>query len=303
MKAVLDTKPDSGYDDEIANRYHFPSQYRARLTRCIGDWVVFRRPRAGGGDLAYFAVGRINRIDADAQDSKLHYAIIEDFLPFDTPVPWRQGGRYAERSLREVQEQSQIGARLRGNAVRQLEAHDFNEIVAFGLSKTLLPENARKLGLDESSIDPATKSLIEEYALPGERRVEEMLVNRKIRDARFRAAVCEAYEDRCAVTGLQIINGGGRAEVQAAHVWPVKDGGPDIVQNGIALSATAHWLFDRHLISLSDDYRLLVSHNKVPPEFRNLFPAENQQIHLPEEPRLWPRQAYVEMHRERFVSG
>ncbi len=264
--------------------------------------MIKKCSRAGRGDLAYFAVGRINRIDADAQDPKLYYAIIEDFLPFDTPVPWTRNGRYAERSLREVQEQSQIGARLRGNSVRHLETSDFNEIVEFGLSKTLLQENAIKLGLDDGSIDPATKLLIDEYALPGERRIEEILVNRKIRDARFRGAVCEAYEDQCAVTGLRIINGGGRAEVQAAHVWPVKDGGPDIVQNGIALSATAHWLFDRHLISLSDDYRLLVSHNKVPTELRNLFPAENQQIHLPKEPRHWPQQKYVEMHRERFVS-
>jgi putative restriction endonuclease len=43
------------------------------------------------------------------------------------------------------------------------------------------------------------------------------------------------------------------------------------VQNGLALSGTVHWLFDRHLISLTDDYRLLVSHNKVPAELRGLF--------------------------------
>ena len=69
----------------------------------------------------------------------------------------------------------------------------------------------------------------------------------------------EAYEGRCAVTRLRIINGGGRAEVQAAHVWAVQHGGPDTVRNGIALSSTVHWLFDRHLISLDQDYRLLVA--------------------------------------------
>ena len=55
-------------------------------------------------------------------------------------------------------------------------------------------------------------------------------------------------------TGLRLVNGGGRADVEAAHIWPVAEGGPDIVQNSIALSATCHWLFDRHLISLRDDY-------------------------------------------------
>jgi hypothetical protein len=63
-----------------------------------------------------------------------------------------------------------------------------------------------------------------------------------MRDANFRYHVCGAYENRCAVTGLAIINGGGRAEVQAAHIWPVAAGGPDVVQNGIALSSTVHWL-------------------------------------------------------------
>ena len=83
--------------------------------------------------------------------------------------------------------------------------------------------------------------------------------------------MCDAYDNICAVTKLRIVNGGGKAEVQAAHIWPVAAGGPDVVQNGIALSGTAHWLFDRHLISLTDDYRLLVSHNKVPKELQGLF--------------------------------
>jgi putative restriction endonuclease len=31
------------------------------------------------------------------------------------------------------------------------------------------------------------------------------------------------------------------------------------VNNGIALSGTAHWMFDRGLISLSDDLQILIS--------------------------------------------
>ena len=81
----------------------------------------------------------------------------------------------------------------------------------------------------------------------------------------------------------------GKAEVQAAHIWSVADGGPDIVQNGIALSATCHWLFDRHLISLGDEYGLLVSHNRVPSAFRSLFENQIDRIHLPSDKRLWPR--------------
>jgi putative restriction endonuclease len=58
----------------------------------------------------------------------------------------------------------------------------------------------------------------------------------------------------------------GNAEAHAAHILPVVDGGPDIVQNGIALSGTIHWLFDYYLISLTEDHRLVVAENGVPSE-------------------------------------
>jgi putative restriction endonuclease len=76
-----------------------------------------------------------------------------------------------------------------------------------------------------------------------------------------------------------------------------------VVQNGIALSGTVHWLFDRHLISLTDDYRLLVSQNQVPAELRSLFANQMHRIHLPADQRQWPHPAYVAKHRDRFAAG
>ena len=56
-----------------------------------------------------------------------------------------------------------------------------------------------------------------------------------------------------------MINGGGRAEVAAAHIRPVESNGPDVVNNGIALSGTAHWMFDRGLIGVPDDLEIMIS--------------------------------------------
>ena len=86
-----------------------------------------------------------------------------------------------------------------------------------------------------------------------------MLVNRKVRDRQFRKRVLDVYGSRCALTGMKLINGGGRAETQAAHIKSVEAGGPDKVDNGIALSGTIHWMFDRGLISLSDAGDILLS--------------------------------------------
>ena len=172
----------------------------------------------------------------------------------------------------------------------------FSEIMLSGISSTLGPVNRIRLELTERDIGDASPDE------PFERRIEQMLINRKIREANFRCHVLEAYDSTCAVTGLRIVNGGGKVEAQAAHIWSVADGGPDIVQNGVALSATAHWLFDRYLISFDDDLRLLVSHNQVPSQLLQLFPASGERIRLPADPHLRPRPEFVARHRERFAS-
>lgn len=302
MKAVFDTKPGSAYDDDVTRHYQFPRRYLGLVGDAVGDWVVLRRPRADGGNLAYFAVARVVGLEPDPQNAGLTFARLADYLPFDGPVPWNEGGRYAEQALREMPV-GQIGVYLRGRSVRPLSDADFTALVSAGLAETLAPENAIRLGL--AGVEEAALRFAYDH-VPGidqVRRIERMLMNRKIRDANFRRQVCEAYDDTCAVTGLRIVNGGGRSEVQAAHIWGVGEGGPDVVQNGLALSGTIHWLFDRYLISLTDDYRLLVSHNKVPAELRGLFEHQMGRIRLPTDERLRPHPEYVARHRERFMAA
>lgn len=306
MKAVFDTKSNSGYDDDITHRYHFParSNYMAAAREAVGDWIVYREPQRNGGRRSYIAVARVLRIDPDLRRPDHAYAIIGDYLPFDQPVPFAGDGTYWEAPLRAILEPSRVGQGLQGKAMRPLNDMDFAAIVAAGLIETLAPENALRLGLSGlADVEHVAFELDNTPGLDQVRRVEAMLVNRKIRDANFRRQVCEAYEDRCAITGLRIINGGGRSEVQAAHIRGVGEGGPDVVQNGLALSGTVHWLFDRHLISLTDNYRMLVAHNRVPSELVGLFEKQMERIHLPKDSRLWPHRDYLAWHRELFIAA
>ena len=63
MKGIFDTKANSGYDDEITRRYHFPPQYRTVADKLVGDWVIYREPQRNGGRRAYVAVARLLRTD------------------------------------------------------------------------------------------------------------------------------------------------------------------------------------------------------------------------------------------------
>ena len=298
-KGIFDSKAGSGYDDEIVAHYHFPRRYLKTAEAIVGDLIVYREPGTGGGRAGYIAVARVARIDPNLRRPGHFYARVDSYLPFDTVVPLRSEGRYFEASLRDESPVT-IGHRLQGRSVRVVSHSDFAATVRAGLGATLAPVNAVRLELDPGHVDPDTLALVNAPTAAQERQIVQLLMNRKIRDASFRRQVLDAYDNTCAVTGLRIVNGGGKAEAQAAHIWAVQDGGPAIVQNGVALSATAHWLFDRHLIALTDECGLLVSHNKVPADLRALFQRQLHRIRLPHDRRLWPNPAYTQRHREAF---
>ena len=102
-----------------------------------------------------------------------------------------------------------------------------------------------------------------------------------------------AYGNRCAISGLKLINGGGRPEVQAAHIKPVASAGPDSVRNGLALSGTLHWMFDRGLISVDDDFRILRS-GGVPEDVARLIRPEATLL-VPGDEALRPHPSFLRL--------
>ena len=106
------------------------------------------------------------------------------------------------------------------------------------------------------------------------------------------------------MTGIRLINGGGRAEAQAAHIRPVAERGPDFIRNGLALSGTVHWMFDRGLVSLGEppDYPILLARYGLPESVRRLFNA-GMLLRKPADQRFWPAPAYAEYHRTQRFKG
>jgi len=307
VKGVFDTKPGSGYDDS-ADRYHFPARrnYLDVAHAVVGDWIVYREPQRNGGRRAYIGAARVTSVEPDAQQPDHAYAHTADYFPFDPPVPFAGGpnGSYWETQLRAVENPARVGQVLQGRSMRLISEEDFAAIISRGLGETFSIDNVARYG--PGVTENQTHPLSGYSELPGEdfvRRIERSLTNRKIRDANFRRLVCQAYGHTCAVTGLHILDESGRSEVQAAHIWSVEQGGPDVVQNGIALSGTVHWLFDRHLISLTEDYRLVVARDRIPAELLSLFERQMARIRLPKDRNFWPNPKYVLRHLEAFRAA
>ena len=287
-------RPDSIYDDSPAERYQFPRPYLGRVQACIGDWIIYYEPTKLKGTRGYYAIARVQQVIPDPAAADMYVAIIEpgSYLDFARPVPFVDAdGMLVERGV--LNEGGRISGRAQA-AVRPISPADFDRILALGLDEhnALLP----RLGQPDAGsgfAEPQTPFVFEQ-----ERERLAVITNRVVRDRVFRRVVLRAYDERCAITGLKLINGGGRAEVDAAHIRPVEANGPDIVNNGIALSGTAHWMFDRGLISLSDDLDILVSRQANDPDGIRNFVNRTGRAFAPPNPHERPHPRFLQWHRE-----
>ncbi len=288
-------RTDSIYDDQPELQYQFPRQYLGRASQFVGDWVIYYEPRRGPTAKGYYAIARVDKIVPDPTAEGMYLALIApgSYLPFERNVPFSDADGPVERGL--LNEAGAISGRAQA-AVRPVSIEDFNGIVERGL-----PDEEEMLPRTDDSRD-LVGNLVGEGQMPFQPDAERDRVNyyssRNIRDRVFRRIVLDAYDCRCSITGLKLINGGGRAEVEAAHIKPVEANGPDIITNGLALSGTAHWMFDRGLISLTDDFEVLVSRqvNHVDSVW-GLVNATRRAI-VPADPMQRPHPSYLAWHRE-----
>ncbi|MEQ9635481.1 MAG: HNH endonuclease [Devosia marina] len=251
-------RADSIYEDSPAERYQFPKPYLERASACVGDWIIYYEPVKVRGSKGYYAIAKVERIVSDPTAANMYLALIEpgSYLEFPNTVPFDDGAGPIESGL--LNERGRISGRAQA-AVRPISPQDFDRILTRGLDDQhpLLP----RIGALETAVDAPLR--FDEGQTPfifeQERERIAAMTSRAVRDRVFRRVVLSAYDERCAVTGLKLINGGGRAEVAAAHIRPVEHDGPDIINNGVALSGTAHWMFDRGLITFSDDLDIVVS--------------------------------------------
>jgi len=286
------------YDDRPEAYYHFPGAYLNQVRAAVGDQIIYYEPRrkdsstsSKGGRQAYFASAQVDGIRNHPTQPDHYYAQISNYLPFTQAVPFREGAHYFESRLRNESGGTNLG--LAQRAVRNISDLDFDLILRAGFAPVL--EEAQLTSV-------STHNEIDEPEAEFKRPIVEMTISRPFRDRAFKYAVRAAYDNRCALTGLRLINGGGRPEVEAAHIRPVADDGPDTVRNGLALSGTAYWMFDRGLISIGDDFEILVAKNHVPDDAARLL-NRNGMINLPKDQILYPNAHYLKFHRDAVFKG
>ncbi len=293
--AIFTTKPNPAYDDTPEEKYHFPRQYLSRVEQTVGDWIIYYEPRrpdrslsGTGGRQTYFAMARVLRIDPDPARSDHFYAFVADYLEFAAPVAFKQNGKLLESFLRNPDGATNHGAFM--NAIRLLPRQEFEVICRLGMAPAI---SEAELG-DELAVAET------QDAYGGPR--QSVIASRPVREAAFARVVRDAYDRTCAMTGLKLVNGGGRCEIEAAHIRPVEDNGPDSPRNGIALSRTVHWMFDRGILSIADDGLILTARRLVPDQVRKMLNPDGH-IVLPDNRTFAPHRVFLRYHREKRFKG
>ncbi len=300
-KTVLTTKVDPTYDDLPEERYHFPRTYLRQVEAAKGDFVLYYEPRRASGDLsssggrqAYFATARVVDVVPDRTRAGHFYALINSYLEFGRAVPFRERWRYYEGALQRNDGGTNKGAF--GRAVRALPDAEYESILRAGFA-TVLDDV-------QLAVSPQSESIygFAEPAATLERPIVERIVARPFREAAFSGSIKATYNDTCAFTGLKIINGGGRSEVEAAHIRPVAASGPDSLRNGLALCGTVHWMFDRGLISISDNHELMFATGKVDDSVMRMMNPDRRRL-APSRTDHAPHPMFLKWHRENVFRG
>ena len=118
------------------------------------------------------------------------------------------------------------------------------------------------------------------------------------------AAVLEAWDRQCAFCGFDGAAGGAAVGIEAAHVRWFKQGGPDDLDNGMALCSLHHKLFDRGMLGLDDDSTVVVSQrfSARTATGRSVYELQGHQLQ-PRRGTPLPAGRHVAWHREQVFQG
>ena len=123
-----------------------------------------------------------------------------------------------------------------------------------------------------------------------------------VRDWKFRDSILKVYDHTCCMSKFRIIP--NFAIIEASHIQPHAQFGINTITNGIPLCINLHRSFDLGLISINDNYQILIKNKKTFQENDdspyNLRQLAGQQILLPENEKFYPDLEKLKWHREEY---
>lgn len=130
---------------------------------------------------------------------------------------------------------------------------------------------------------------------------EPALVKPRLGQGAFRVVVTDAYRRRCAITGESTL-----PVLEAAHILPFAEQGPNEVANGLLLRSDFHKLFDLGLVTVTPKLSIEIS-PQIREEWFNGKAYYRLHGHplanVPSEPAYRPASDFLRWHNENRFQG
>jgi len=130
------------------------------------------------------------------------------------------------------------------------------------------------------------------------------------RDARFKVSVISGYHFTCALTGYKLIASKSTyVPLEAAHIHAHSQRGLDSPENGLALTPTAHRLFDAGLWTIDDNLRIQVAQSDIAESILpggshfKLADLHGRPLSFAPQATLRPNPAHLAWHRHHVFSS
>jgi len=130
---------------------------------------------------------------------------------------------------------------------------------------------------------------------PDLRYGEPQLVQPRLGQATFRIAILDAYDRGCAVTGEHSL-----PVLEASHIRPYAQEGPNEIRNGLLLRADLHRLFDTGYATVTPDLRLEIS-ARLREDYQNgrsYYPLQGAKLKVPTAAPNRPAIEFLEWHNQ-----
>jgi putative restriction endonuclease len=119
-----------------------------------------------------------------------------------------------------------------------------------------------------------------------------------IRGSLFKREIPKIYNNTCCISGMRIDATVNVSMIDACHIVPFSESHDDTVTNGIALCPNLHRTFDRGLIGIDENYRVLVSKSfKEDKTSYSIRTFEGKEIQLPNVKGYFPLKENFGWHR------
>lgn len=169
-------------------------------------------------------------------------------------------------------------------------------------------DNPDKLAYEsECLIAKYTKNDIEKAAnvdidhLPeGKERLA--IVKQRINQSFFRSAVMCSYDFKCCISGV-----GNSELLEACHIldWSEDKNNRSNPENGLCLNSLFHKAYDKYLIAITPDYKIIISDEMIEKTEDESFKCyllglQNKKLILPN--RFYPKPDFLDYHYQKYLS-